>query len=96
MADICDRRPKKDKYPYGYPGDAFGPNSIPHYECHECKTKFPPNPPAETECAKCAHKKCDDCPRLKPQKVEPEPDPEILRSIEAKLAALNLTPQPAS
>ena len=32
------RRPKKDKYPLGYPGDAFGPNSVPRFECERCKT----------------------------------------------------------
>ncbi|KAJ9154807.1 Zinc finger, RING/FYVE/PHD-type [Pleurostoma richardsiae] len=87
----CPRDPaKKDKYPYGYPGDEFGPNSIPYYNCHECGTRYPPNPDEGAECSNCSHKRCGDCKRLKPQRVEPEPDPEILKSIEAKLEALKL------
>ncbi|KLU82678.1 hypothetical protein MAPG_01747 [Magnaporthiopsis poae ATCC 64411] len=87
----CPRDPpKKDKYPYGYPGDEFGPNSIPHYQCHSCKNKFPPAADPGTECSKCSHKKCDQCPRLLPQKVEPEPDPATLQSMEIKLASLRL------
>ncbi|OIW28504.1 hypothetical protein CONLIGDRAFT_681458 [Coniochaeta ligniaria NRRL 30616] len=87
----CPRDPaKKDRYPYGYPGDEFGPKSIPHYECHECKTKFPPNPPDGTECAKCSHKKCESCPRLTPRKVEPEPDPEVWKRVQERLGALDI------
>jgi hypothetical protein len=84
------RRAKKDKYPYGYPGDAFGPNSTPHYECHECKTKYPPDTADGTECAKCSHKKCESCPRLTPRKVDPEPDPEIWKRVQEKLGALDI------
>ena len=84
------RRAKKDKYPYGYPGDAFGANSIPYYACHNCQTKFPPNPTEETECPGCQHKKCESCERLRPKKVAPEPDPEVWQSVQAKLAELDL------
>ncbi|SPQ20079.1 d1aa4710-022c-4f89-bb0f-16fff965fa17 [Thermothielavioides terrestris] len=50
----CPRDPpKKDKYPYGYPGDAPG-TRIAHYQ------------------------------------LEPEPDPEILKSIQARIEAMNL------
>jgi hypothetical protein len=83
-------RAKKDKYPYGYPGDEFGAKSIAHYECHDCKAPFPPNATAETECAKCKHKKCDSCQRIRPRKVEPEPDPEVWKSLQAKLEVLKL------
>ncbi|KAH7375790.1 hypothetical protein B0T11DRAFT_270990 [Plectosphaerella cucumerina] len=87
----CPRDPpKKDKYPFGYPGDEFGPNSIPHHECHECKTFFPGGVPDGTACTKCSHEKCPDCPRLKPRKVEPEPDPAVLQSLQAKIEALKL------
>ncbi|KAF6842059.1 hypothetical protein CPLU01_00152 [Colletotrichum plurivorum] len=87
----CPRDPpKKDKYPFGYPGDEFGPNAVPHHECHECKTIYPGGVADGTECKKCQHKKCGDCPRLKPRKVEPEPDPEILKSIQAKIESLKL------
>ncbi|KAJ0115374.1 hypothetical protein J7T55_012653 [Diaporthe amygdali] len=87
----CPRDPpKKDKYPYGYPGDEFGAKSIPHYKCHECYEKFPPGAQDGETCFRCAHEKCNDCQRLRPQKVEPKPDPEVLRSVQEKLAAMNL------
>ena len=84
-------RPKKDKYPYGYPGDQFGARSIPRYRCHQCKTKYPADAAEGTECTKCAHPRCADCPRLKPQRVEPEPDPEILKTIEARMSKLRMS-----
>lgn len=83
-------RAKKDKYPYGYPGDEFGVKSVARYGCHDCKTPFPPNATAETQCLKCSHKKCDSCKRLAPRKVEPEPDPEVWKTIQVKLAELKL------
>lgn len=89
-SDKDNHRPKKDKYPFGYPGDEFGPNAIPHHECHECKTFFPGGVPDGTACTKCSHEKCSDCPRLKPRKVEPEPDPAVLQSLQAKIESLKL------
>jgi hypothetical protein len=44
-------------------------------------------PVDEPVCAKCSHKKCD---RLTPRKVEPEPDPEVLKSIQVKLQNMKL------
>lgn len=89
---ITDRasRPKKDKYPFGYPGDEFGPSAIPHHECVECKAIFPGGAPDGTPCAKCERPKDAACPRLKPRKVEPEPDPAILQSVQAKIESLKL------
>lgn len=84
-------RPKKEKYPYGYPGDEFGPNSVPHYECKDCKTIFPTGADHGTECKKCGLEKSDDSPRVKPRKVEPEPDPEILRQLQERLQNLKVT-----
>lgn len=87
----CPRDPpKKDKYPYGYPGDEFGAKSIPRYECKECKTVFPADATAETECSKCSHKMGDNSARAKPRRVEPEPDPEVWKSLQAKLGNLSL------
>lgn len=83
--------PKKDKYPYGYPGDAFGAKSIPHCRCHECYAKFPPGADNGTVCLKCSHKKCDNCARMKPQKVEPGPDPDVVKSVQEKIAAMNIS-----
>ncbi|KAK3306890.1 uncharacterized protein B0T15DRAFT_156592 [Chaetomium strumarium] len=83
----CPRDPaKKDKYPYGYPGDAPGVK-IGHYHCTKCKHIFSIPPLDEPSCVKCSHDKCD---RLTPRKVEPEPDPEVLKSIQAKFEAMKL------
>lgn len=40
---------------------------------------------------KCSHKKCDGCERLRPHKVEPEVDPDVWRSVQEKLAAMELS-----
>ncbi|CAN8102397.1 unnamed protein product [Discula destructiva] len=86
----CPRDPpKRDKYPYGYPGDAFGANSIPHFRCHECYSKFPPGVENGTVCAQCSHEKCDHCARLKPQKVEPGSDIELPKSVQEQKAAMS-------
>lgn len=88
----CPRDPpKKDKYPYGYPGDEFGAKSIPHYKCHECHTRFSPGAKDDGTCPKCSHEKCDSCERLRPQKVEPAPDPEVMRSVKEKMAEMKLS-----
>ncbi|KAG8167548.1 hypothetical protein KVR01_003237 [Diaporthe batatas] len=88
----CPRDPpKKDKYPYGYPGDEFGAKSIPYYKCHECYAKFPPGAKDGDTCPGCSHKKCNNCERLRPQKVEPAPDPEVMRSVQAKMAETRLS-----
>jgi hypothetical protein len=87
----CPRDPpKKDKYPLGYPGDEFGPNSVPHYECEKCKTLYPTHAEHGSECRKCAHPKSDASPRAQPRKVEPEPDPEILMKLQARLESLKV------
>jgi len=99
-------RPKKKKYPDGYPGDAPGsgdeldpadplasnrayrkPKRKVRYSCHKCQTKFKPT---ELTCEKCRHEKCNDCPRVAPRKVEPEPDPEVVRRVQEKLRALGM------
>lgn len=88
----CPRDPpKKDKYPYGYPGDEFGAKSIPHYKCHECYAKFPPGAKDGDTCPRCSHGKCNNCERLRPQKVEPAPDPEVMRSVQEKMAEMKLS-----
>lgn len=83
-------RAKKSKYPYGYPGDEFGAKSIPHYRCHECFSDYPPGVTNGTACTNCSHEKCNICERLRPQKVEVKPDPEALRSVQEKMAAMEL------
>ncbi|KAK0636863.1 hypothetical protein B0T17DRAFT_587876 [Bombardia bombarda] len=89
----CPRDPsRKDKYPYGYPGDEFGAK-VGHYSCHHCKTIFSSHPSEETDCPnpECAHSKCTSCERLKPRRVEPEPDPEVWKSVQVKLEGLKLS-----
>ncbi|CAL3962951.1 unnamed protein product [Diplocarpon coronariae] len=96
----CPRDPDNKKYyPDGYPGDAPSPNpSQPvKYKCHKCTKVFPPVPHAagaETtaplECLRCKHVRCVDCPRAPPMRIEPVPDPEVLKSVRAKLAALSV------
>lgn len=83
-------RPKKTKYPLGYPGDVFGPNSVPHFECLKCRTLYPTEAENGTKCKKCGTEKSDDSPRAQPRKVEPEPDPEVMKSLGEKLAALRV------
>ncbi|CAJ2514183.1 Uu.00g023020.m01.CDS01 [Anthostomella pinea] len=83
----CPRNPDaKQKYPYGYPNDEPGPNSKGVHACHECKKKFLPNVVDGHECPNCSHKKCSECPRVKPRKVEPKPDPEVLESLRLRIA----------
>ncbi|SPO06014.1 uncharacterized protein DNG_08703 [Cephalotrichum gorgonifer] len=87
----CPRDPaKKSKYPYGYPGDEFGPNSTPYHGCHECKTVFPGGAADGVACVSCKHLKCEKCVRLKPKRIEPQPDPEVLKSVMEKLSALKV------
>lgn len=87
---LIQRRAKKDKYPYGYPGDELGAKTIARYGCHECKAPFPQGAAAGADCSQCSHKRCDSCQRLKPRKVEPEPDPEVWKAVQAKLGELTL------
>jgi len=99
-------RAKKKKYPDGYPGDAFSTNtSVPvKYSCSKCSKVFPavPHPDSEEgkahaaseppqKCVRCGHERCPECPRAAPQKIEPAPDPDVLKSVQAKLAALNVS-----
>lgn len=86
----CPRDPaKKDKFPYGYPGDAPGAKTG-HYQCHDCKTIYSAPPSEDAACPGCRHRNCASCERLTPRKVEPEPDPEVWKSVQAKLENLKL------
>lgn len=44
----------------------------------------------ELKCIRCGHEICADCPRAKPMKVEPVPDPDVLRSVREKLARISV------
>ncbi|KAK3379300.1 hypothetical protein B0T24DRAFT_150823 [Lasiosphaeria ovina] len=87
----CPREPgKKDRYPYGYPGDVPGTKSA-YYECHECRHIFYSLPSDDTDCPQCTHKKCTSCVRQTPRKVDPEPDPEVWQRLQVRLAELRIT-----
>lgn len=80
------RRPKKANYPYGYPGDAPSARVV-HYRCPACKHVFSAPPAGTAACTRCSHSKCE---RQKPKKVDPEPDPEVWKSVQAKLEQLQI------
>ncbi|EGX92767.1 hypothetical protein CCM_04140 [Cordyceps militaris CM01] len=85
----CPRDPpKRSKYPFGYPGDVFGPNSIPYYECIKCWALYPPHTENGTPCRRCGEKKSDSSSRAQPRAVDPDYDPNFLLKLEAKLDAL--------
>ncbi|KAJ5893622.1 hypothetical protein N7495_005313 [Penicillium taxi] len=94
----CPREPAKlEKYPDGYPGDFDPPKPVKadrvykkarcrvHYICHVCSSHF--NDDAKS-CGKCGQAKCAETIRIPPKKIKREPDPEVLRQVEEKLAAL--------
>ncbi|KAJ5546196.1 hypothetical protein N7494_003781 [Penicillium frequentans] len=95
----CPRQPPKlDKYPDGYPGDAEPPKLKPdrtfkkprrrvHYICHVCTTQY--NDGANN-CGKCGQAKCAETIRIPPKKIKGEPDPEVLRRVEERIAGLNI------
>jgi hypothetical protein len=83
-------RAKKKKYPYGYPGDEFGPDAVPYFECEKCKTVFPADAADGTPCESCGTAKSDKCERIRPRRVDPEPDNEALKAVQEKLAALKV------
>lgn len=81
-------RSERKKYPYGYPNDEPGQNFKGVHRCHECRKRFPANAENDTECRNCSHKKCDECPRVKPKKIEPEPDADQLEKVRLRLEGL--------
>lgn len=89
-ASNIPRRDERHKYPYGYPNDEPGEKFKGVHACHECGTKFPLNADDDTECANCTHKKCTDCPRVRPKKVEPELDPDVLEGLRLRWEELKL------
>ncbi|KHN98002.1 uncharacterized protein MAM_04391 [Metarhizium album ARSEF 1941] len=85
----CPRDPpKKDKYPFGYPGDAFGSASDARFECNACEVLYPVGAEDGTPCTMCGLVKSAESPRALPRKVQPAPDLEVLSRLQAKLAVL--------
>ncbi|KAL1967985.1 hypothetical protein VTN77DRAFT_2402 [Rasamsonia byssochlamydoides] len=95
----CPRDPAKlHKYPDGYPGDADPPpeprprvwrkpRRRVRWICHQCSTLYQPG---ERTCSNCGQEKGPQTIRDPPKKVKPEPDPEIVRRVEERLAQLNI------
>ncbi|KAI9842495.1 MAG: hypothetical protein M1837_007089 [Sclerophora amabilis] len=98
----CPRDPSKlYKYPTGYPGDAEAPQTLStgkqrtyrkprmtvKWYCHSCDAVFISH---TKTCEQCNHERCEECRRVPPKKIKPPPDPEVMRSVEAKLANVYL------
>ncbi|KAL1954387.1 hypothetical protein VTO42DRAFT_1253 [Malbranchea cinnamomea] len=98
----CPRDPPKlNKHPDGYPGDAEPPVQRQErvfrkprrrirWTCHSCNKPFSFG---DKECQQCGHERCKDCIRDPPKKIKPEPDPEVLRRVEEKLARFKVSEQ---
>ncbi|KAJ6144614.1 hypothetical protein N7470_008509 [Penicillium chermesinum] len=96
----CPREPVNlEKYPDGYPGDADPPELLKpdrtyrksrrrvHYICHVCETDLIPG---ASTCSKCGQAKCAETRRIPPKKVKKQPDPEVLRRVEERMASLTI------
>ncbi|KAB8228199.1 hypothetical protein BDV23DRAFT_62922 [Aspergillus alliaceus] len=91
----CPREPAKlHKYPDGYPGDAEPPVEPPartwrkarqrvRYTCHQCSTLYQSG---QKICSNCGQEKGPQTIRDPPKKRKPEPDPEVVRRVEERLA----------
>ncbi|KAI2624827.1 hypothetical protein GGS21DRAFT_532306 [Xylaria nigripes] len=85
----CPRYPEaKEAYPFGYPNDKPGMKFKGLFACHECKTKYSPEAEEGAKCSACTHEKCARCLRIRPRKVEPELDPDIMETLRLRVAAL--------
>ncbi|PLB47206.1 hypothetical protein P170DRAFT_361913 [Aspergillus steynii IBT 23096] len=95
----CPRDPPKpEKYPDGYPGDVDPPlepqswtwrkpRQRVRYTCHRCSTLYKSG---QENCANCGQERCAETIREPPKKIKPEPDPEIVRKVEERLASVRL------
>ncbi|KAF2494207.1 hypothetical protein BU16DRAFT_67594 [Lophium mytilinum] len=65
------------------------------WECEECQTLFVDG---ASKCEGCGHDRCDTCQRKPPKKnrVQKEFDPEIVKSVEEKLARFKVGETPTS
>ncbi|KAJ9321763.1 hypothetical protein DTO027B5_8239 [Paecilomyces variotii] len=95
----CPRDPPKlKKYPDGYPGDAEPPfepqprvwkkpRRRVKWHCGKCSTVYQHG---QSVCLNCGNEKGPDTIREPPKKNKPEPDPEVVRRVEERLAQLSL------
>ncbi|MCJ1472285.1 hypothetical protein MMC13_000932 [Lambiella insularis] len=97
----CPREPPKlSKFPNGYPGDVEETFPLAErklrpirtrirWQCHGCNKMFTEH--AKT-CATCEHERCEQCMRHPPKRIKPGPSPEVLQSLEEKMARVGLEP----
>lgn len=86
-------RPKKEKYPDGYPGDQGVTNPIRtkvNRKCGKCEITFQDE---EQTCGNCGHEKCDSCPRAPPIKAQKPGDEAAVQSVEERMRNLEVSPQ---
>jgi len=62
------------------------------WTCHACAGPFAQG---SKICTHCNHERCEDCTRQPPKKIKPPVDPNLLRSVEEKLALLDARAQGA-
>ncbi|PYH89890.1 hypothetical protein BO71DRAFT_402692 [Aspergillus ellipticus CBS 707.79] len=96
---MCPREtPKSRKHPHGFPGDEIPmeppartwkrPRQRIRYKCHQCLTLYRSG---QTNCSNCGQEKGPQTLRDPPHKVKPQPDPEIVRRVEERLAKVRIT-----
>ncbi|KAF2459239.1 hypothetical protein BDY21DRAFT_203937 [Lineolata rhizophorae] len=108
----CPRDPPKPKkYPNGYPGDAPASEDektmMPQkpkrtyrkvrqrvrWTCEQCQSVFREK---SKICETCNHQRCDNCTREPPKRVKREPDPEVVKAVNEKLARLTVSEKAAA
>ncbi|KAF2083382.1 hypothetical protein K490DRAFT_51837 [Saccharata proteae CBS 121410] len=95
----CPREPsKRKKWPDGYPGDVQAsdtedervwrkPRQRVRWNCERCDAVFMEKTKI---CTGCGHERCPDCKRAPPKKTRKEPDPDIVKAVEERLARFKL------
>lgn len=79
---------RREKYPFGYPGDEFGPNSFPVYECIQCRDLYPIGAQHGTPCESCGCLMSAISQRARPRAVLPRADPSLLEVIRGRINAV--------
>lgn len=95
---LTHNRPKKDKYPAGYPGDSDYSVATRErhpirvhvrWTCHQCSKTFRD---LSRRCEGCGHDRCDECPRQPPKREKAKLDPEAVRKIDERMKEVNISP----
>ncbi|PWY84853.1 hypothetical protein BO70DRAFT_361245 [Aspergillus heteromorphus CBS 117.55] len=91
---MCPREPPKmTRHPLAYPGEGDvmeprprtwkKPRQRVRYRCHQCTTLYRSG---ETNCPNCGQEKGPNTLRDPPHRERPQPDPEVVRRVEERLA----------